>query len=86
MKGLCSGAEGFAAVTRVLQILLQTLLQDEISKDYKEFKCPLTDIPVKPHTASELLRLVLRRHDSAHEVESDSDNEDEQDVDNVVSL
>ncbi|XP_064634719.1 tyrosine-protein kinase BAZ1B-like [Lineus longissimus] len=85
MKGLCSGADGFAAVSRVLAILLQTLLQDEISEDYKEFKCPLTEIPVKSHTTSELLRLVLRKHDSDHVSDEGCDSEDEaeQDIDDV---
>ncbi|XP_055996600.1 tyrosine-protein kinase BAZ1B-like isoform X2 [Ostrea edulis] len=63
MKALCNGKEGFLYISRVLVVLLQTLLQDQISEDYQEMRVSLSDIPVNPYTASELVRLCLRRQD-----------------------
>ncbi|XP_033752647.1 tyrosine-protein kinase BAZ1B-like isoform X2 [Pecten maximus] len=77
MKALSCGNEGFTYLSRALVVLLQTLLQDEISEDYQEIRVPLSDIPVNPCTASELTRLCLRRQDDGgHSYE----DEDEQEV------
>ncbi|XP_078333883.1 tyrosine-protein kinase BAZ1B-like isoform X2 [Crassostrea virginica] len=90
MKALCSGKEGFLYIGRVLVVLLQTLLQDEISEDYQEMRVPLSDIPVSPYTASELVRLCLRRQDvedqSTSNVSADSDLDEEVDAEIIQQL
>lgn len=63
MKALAGGSQGFAYLSRVLSVLLQTLLQDEIAEGYSELKVPLRDIAVNPYTVSELVRLCLRKDD-----------------------
>lgn len=82
MKALCSGKEGFLYISRVLVVLLQTLLQDQISEDYEEMRVSLSDIPVNPYTASELVRLCLRRQDV--EDQSTSNLSAETDLDEEV--
>ncbi|CAL1535554.1 unnamed protein product [Lymnaea stagnalis] len=59
MKALVGGSSGFTYLSRVLNVLLQTLLQDQIAKGYKEFNTQLSDIAVSAYTASELVRLCL---------------------------
>ncbi|CAH1232867.1 BAZ1B [Branchiostoma lanceolatum] len=86
MKALVAGGEGFAYLSRVLVILLQTLLQDDIMEDHKEVGVALRDIPVTMHSASELVRLCLKKHEEEEEEEEDSGDEDEEkirDVDEV---
>ncbi|KAI8504967.1 Tyrosine-protein kinase baz1b [Branchiostoma belcheri] len=86
MKALVAGGEGFAYLARVLVILLQTLLQDDIMEDHKEVGVALGDIPVTMHSASELVRLCLKKHEEEEEEEEESDEEDEEkirDVDEV---
>eukprot|EP00058_Branchiostoma_floridae_P006406 XP_002591894.1 hypothetical protein BRAFLDRAFT_125529 [Branchiostoma floridae] len=87
MKALVAGGEGFAYLSRVLVILLQTLLQDDIMEDHKEVGVTLRDIPVTMHSASELVRLCLKKHEEEEEEEEeDSGDEDEEkirDVDEV---
>ncbi len=82
MESLAAGGKGFDYVSRVLVVLLQTLLQDEIADDYKELKVKLADIPANLYTASELVRLCLRRNDSA---DAPDDSFDDDDCDEVVS-
>lgn len=73
MKALVSGKDGFTYLSRVLTVLLQTLLQDQLAEDYRELNVPLTEIPVNPCTCSELVRLCLRKLD-------DSDNKSDKNV------
>ncbi|XP_077863492.1 tyrosine-protein kinase BAZ1B-like [Saccoglossus kowalevskii] len=84
VQALASGAQGFGYISRVIVILLQTLLQDAIAEDYKELSVVLSDIPVNMHTASELVRLCLRPHDdeydSSHDGDSDVDDIKDDDV------
>ncbi|XP_077978529.1 LOW QUALITY PROTEIN: tyrosine-protein kinase BAZ1B-like [Glandiceps talaboti] len=87
MKALVSGNEGFGYLSRVLVILLQTLLQDGIAEDYRELDAAVSDIPVNcilhlMHTASELVRLCLRPHDD--EVNRDDDNDDDDSDDEMT--
>ncbi|XP_061178155.1 tyrosine-protein kinase BAZ1B-like isoform X1 [Saccostrea echinata] len=90
MKALCSGKEGFLYIGRVLVVLLQTLLQDQISEDYQEMRVSLSDIPVNPYTASELVRLCLRRQDvedqSTSNVSTDTDLDEEVSDDIIQQL
>ncbi|GFO01346.1 tyrosine-protein kinase baz1b-like [Plakobranchus ocellatus] len=75
MKALVGGASGFTYLSRVLNVLLQTLLQDQITKGCEELSTQLSDIAVSPYTASELVRLCVRR---------DEDEDDDDIVDNDV--
>lgn len=64
-------------MNRVLVILLQTLLQDEIAEDYGELGMKLSEIPLTLHSVSELVRLRLRKSDAQEDSEgSDDDNKD----------
>uniref|UniRef100_A0A8C6J7N4 Tyrosine-protein kinase BAZ1B n=1 Tax=Melopsittacus undulatus TaxID=13146 RepID=A0A8C6J7N4_MELUD len=76
MEALCAEKGGFLYLNRVLVILLQTLLQDEIAEDYAELGMKLSEIPLTLHSASELVRLCLRKSDVQEESEV-SDNIDE---------
>ncbi|XP_071850696.1 tyrosine-protein kinase BAZ1B-like isoform X2 [Apostichopus japonicus] len=64
MKALVCDKEGFAYLSRMMVILLKTLLQDQITEDFVELGMKLSDIPVNMHTASELLRLSLLQADT----------------------
>ncbi|RUS86394.1 hypothetical protein EGW08_005844 [Elysia chlorotica] len=75
MKALVGGASGFTYLSRVLNVLLQTLLQDQIAKGCEELSTQLSDIAVSPYTASELVRLCIRRDE-----EDDDDGVDDSDV------
>ncbi|XP_051512211.1 tyrosine-protein kinase BAZ1B-like [Myxocyprinus asiaticus] len=57
---------GFLYLNRVLVVLLQTLLQDELAEGYSELDMSLSEIPLTMHSVSELVRLCLRPSD-AHE-------------------
>ncbi|XP_048225034.1 tyrosine-protein kinase BAZ1B [Perognathus longimembris pacificus] len=75
MEALTADKGGFLYLNRVLVILLQTLLQDEIAEDYGELGMKLSEIPLTLHSVSELVRLCLRRSDVQEESEgSDSDD------------
>ncbi|XP_025067152.1 tyrosine-protein kinase BAZ1B isoform X2 [Alligator sinensis] len=76
MEALCAEKGGFLYLNRVLVILLQTLLQDEIAEDYAELGMKLSEIPLTLHSASELVRLCLRKSDVQEESEV-SDTVDE---------
>ncbi|CAH1786083.1 unnamed protein product [Owenia fusiformis] len=77
MKALCNGKEGYTYLGRVCTVLLSTLLQDQISNDYKELDFKLSELPVTAGTASELLRLVLRSHDIEDKEDDESDASEE---------
>ncbi|XP_067654301.1 tyrosine-protein kinase BAZ1B-like [Haliotis asinina] len=84
MLALASGLQGSTYVARVLVVLLQTLLQDEIAEDYKELRVKLGDVPVNPYTASELARLCLRRNDSGHTDDSFEEEDDSEVPDQII--
>ncbi|ROJ25339.1 Tyrosine-protein kinase BAZ1B [Anabarilius grahami] len=69
MEALAGDKAGFLYLNRVLVVLLQTLLQDELAEGYSELDMPLSEIPLTMHSISELVRLCLRPSD-AHEEES----------------
>nr|XP_033487187.1 tyrosine-protein kinase BAZ1B [Epinephelus lanceolatus] len=69
MEALAGERSGFLYLNRVLVVLLQTLLQDELAEGYSELDMPLSEIPLTMHSASELARLCLRPCD-AHGEES----------------
>lgn len=60
MEALAGERQGFLYLNRVLVVLLQTLLQDELAEGYSELDVPLSEIPLTMHSASELARLCLR--------------------------
>ncbi|XP_015228212.1 PREDICTED: tyrosine-protein kinase BAZ1B [Cyprinodon variegatus] len=74
MEALAGERSGFHYLNRVLVVLLQTLLQDELAEGYSELDMSLSEIPLTMHSASELTRLCLRPCD-AHE-ESAKGSED----------
>ncbi|XP_037596318.1 tyrosine-protein kinase BAZ1B [Cebus imitator] len=78
MEALSADKGGFLYLNRVLVILLQTLLQDEIAEDYGELGMKLSEIPLTLHSVSELVRLCLRRSDVQEESEG-SDTDDNKD-------
>ncbi|XP_061575172.1 tyrosine-protein kinase BAZ1B [Cololabis saira] len=69
MEALAGERSGFHYLNRVLVVLLQTLLQDELAEGYSELDMHLSEIPLTMHSASELARLCLRPCD-AHGEES----------------
>ncbi|XP_026183205.1 tyrosine-protein kinase BAZ1B isoform X2 [Mastacembelus armatus] len=75
MEALAGERSGFLYLNRVLVVLLQTLLQDELAEGYSELDMPLSEIPLTMHSASELARLCLRPCD-AHSEESGQGSED----------
>ncbi|XP_030007465.1 tyrosine-protein kinase BAZ1B isoform X2 [Sphaeramia orbicularis] len=75
MEALAGDRSGFLYLNRVLVVLLQTLLQDELAEGYSELDMPLSEIPLTMHSASELARLCLRPCD-AHGEESVQGSED----------
>uniref|UniRef100_A0A3B5QAP4 Tyrosine-protein kinase BAZ1B n=1 Tax=Xiphophorus maculatus TaxID=8083 RepID=A0A3B5QAP4_XIPMA len=86
MEALAGERSGFHYLNRVLVVLLQTLLQDELAEGYSELDMSLSEIPLTMHSASELTRLCLRPCD-AHD-ESGQGSEDSGAVggyDDVVS-
>ncbi|XP_068601500.1 tyrosine-protein kinase BAZ1B [Brachionichthys hirsutus] len=64
MEALAGERSGFLYLNRVLVVLLQTLLQDELAEGYGELDMPLSEIPLTMHSASELARLCLRSCDA----------------------
>ncbi|XP_068173733.1 tyrosine-protein kinase BAZ1B [Antennarius striatus] len=74
MEALAGDRSGFLYLNRVLVVLLQTLLQDELAEGYSELDMPLSEIPLTMHSASELARLCLRPCD-AHADESGQGSE-----------
>ncbi|XP_023663028.1 tyrosine-protein kinase BAZ1B-like isoform X2 [Paramormyrops kingsleyae] len=75
MEALATKQAGFLYLNRVLVILLQTLLQDELAEGYSELDMPLSEIPLTMHSVSELVRLCLRPSD-AHDEGSGHGSED----------
>ncbi|XP_041365624.1 tyrosine-protein kinase BAZ1B-like [Gigantopelta aegis] len=87
MKALVSGKSGYGYLTRVLVILLQTLLQDQLAEGYSELKVQLSDIPVNNYTVSELVRLCLRKNDTDDCDSEESFEEEDQEVpDGIIEL
>ncbi|KAM3875427.1 tyrosine-protein kinase BAZ1B [Diretmus argenteus] len=64
MEALAGERAGFLYLNRVLVVLLQTLLQDELAEGYSELDMPLSEIPLTMHSVSELVRLCLRPCDT----------------------
>ncbi|XP_055735910.1 tyrosine-protein kinase BAZ1B-like [Salvelinus fontinalis] len=64
MEALAGEEAGFLYLNRVLVVLLQTLLQDELAEGYSELDMPLSEIPLTLHSVSELVRLCLRPCDA----------------------
>ncbi|XP_047449966.1 tyrosine-protein kinase BAZ1B [Mugil cephalus] len=75
MDALAGERSGFLYLNRVLVVLLQTLLQDELAEGYSELDMPLSEIPLTMHSVSELARLCLRPCD-AHGEDSGQGSED----------
>nr|XP_015223247.1 PREDICTED: tyrosine-protein kinase BAZ1B isoform X2 [Lepisosteus oculatus] len=67
MEALVADKGGFLYLNRVLVILLQTLLQDELAEGYSELDMVLSEIPLTLHSVSELVRLCLRPWDAQEE-------------------
>ncbi|XP_062408116.1 tyrosine-protein kinase BAZ1B [Sardina pilchardus] len=73
LEALGGERAGFLYLSRVLVVLLQTLLQDELAEGYSELDMPLSEIPLTMHSASELVRLCLRPSDQDQESARGSD-------------
>ncbi len=89
MKALCNGANGLPYISQVLYILLQTLLQDGIAEDYKELTVPLSALTITQYSASELVRLCLRKVDTEQKEEendNDSTNSDTSDPQEEIEV
>ena len=54
------------------------MLQDQISEDYKELKTPLRDIAINKFTATELIRLAMRKRDEEDEEDEEEDEDDDE--------
>ncbi|XP_036440921.1 tyrosine-protein kinase BAZ1B isoform X3 [Colossoma macropomum] len=54
-EALAADKGGFLYLNRVLVVLLQTLLQDELAEAYSELDMPLSEIPLTMHSVSELM-------------------------------
>ncbi|KAJ8402237.1 hypothetical protein AAFF_G00371020 [Aldrovandia affinis] len=67
MEALAAEKGGFLYLNRVLVVLLQTLLQDELAEGYSELDMALSEIPLTMHSVSELVRLCLRPLDAQGE-------------------
>ncbi|XP_053131210.1 tyrosine-protein kinase BAZ1B [Hemicordylus capensis] len=80
MEALSAEKGGFLYLNRVLVILLQTLLQDEIAEDYRELGMKLSEIPLTLHSVSELVRLCLRKSDVQEESEASEAVEENKDL------
>ncbi|KAM4699582.1 tyrosine-protein kinase BAZ1B [Discoglossus pictus] len=78
MEALTAEKGGFLYLNRVLLVLLQTLLQDEIAEDYGELGMKLSEIPLTLHSVSELVRLCLRKSDAPAGESDVSDKRDEE--------
>ncbi|XP_052008619.1 tyrosine-protein kinase BAZ1B-like isoform X1 [Xyrauchen texanus] len=76
MEAIAGEKAGFLYLNRVLVVLLQTLLQDELAEGYSELDVPLSEIPLTMHSVSELVRLCLRPSD-AHEGEESARSSDD---------
>ncbi|KAM8975165.1 tyrosine-protein kinase BAZ1B isoform 2-T2 [Pelodytes ibericus] len=85
MEALAAEKGGFLYLNRVLVVLLQTLLQDEIAEDYGEMSMKLSEIPLTLHSASELVRLCLRKSD-APAGESDGSDKGEEGSDGSATF
>ncbi|KAJ8266565.1 hypothetical protein GJAV_G00131950 [Gymnothorax javanicus] len=72
MEALAAEKGGFLYLSRVLVVLLQTLLQDELAEGYSELDMPLSEIPLTMHSVSELVRLCLRPQDAQGDGEGGS--------------
>uniref|UniRef100_A0A8B9JGJ2 Tyrosine-protein kinase BAZ1B n=1 Tax=Astyanax mexicanus TaxID=7994 RepID=A0A8B9JGJ2_ASTMX len=75
VEALASDKGGFNYLNRVLVVLLQTLLQDELAEAYSELDMPLSEIPLTMHSVSELVRLCLRPSDAQCDESSHSSDE-----------
>lgn len=67
---------GFLYLNRVLVVLLQTLLQDELAEGYSELDMPISEIPLTMHSVSELVRLCLRLSDQDQDSARGSEEND----------
>lgn len=76
LEALGSDSAGFLYLSRVLVVLLQTLLQDELAEGYNELDMPLSEIPLTMHSASELVRLCLRPSDHQDQDSAKGSDED----------
>ncbi|KAJ8256724.1 hypothetical protein COCON_G00188760 [Conger conger] len=84
MEALVGNGAGFLYLSRVLVILLQTLLQDELAEGYSELDTSLSELPLTTHSVSELARLCLRPCDAQGE-ESEAEGRAQGGYDDVLS-
>nr|CAB3225102.1 tyrosine-protein kinase BAZ1B [Phallusia mammillata] len=82
-EALTNGKQGFSVTSRILVVLLQTLLADDIAKDYMELDYKLNKVHVTPDVCCELTRICLRQVDE--ELDDDADNNTAQNVDNALN-
>ncbi|KAK2190073.1 hypothetical protein NP493_90g03009 [Ridgeia piscesae] len=84
MKALVEGEKGFAYLSHVLVIMLQTLLQDGVAEGYMELAMPLADLPANLYTVSELVRLCLRHDDDVDSMSDEGIDDDEYMVSDAI--
>lgn len=60
LKALGSGREGYSYISKILVILLESLLQDETSENCKTFNTKLGQIQINSSTAGELIREIMK--------------------------
>ncbi|XP_069470886.1 tyrosine-protein kinase BAZ1B [Ambystoma mexicanum] len=79
MEALTAEKGGFLYLNRVLLMMLQTLLQDEIAEDYAELGMKVSEIPLTLHSVSELVRLCLRKSDVLEDSDGSSPGDNAED-------
>merc|ERR1739838_569056 len=65
-QAVTTGSAGFKLTSKLLVGLLQTLLTDEIAKDYSELDFNLSQVHIVPENSCELTRICLRSHDDEY--------------------
>ncbi|CAK8676632.1 unnamed protein product [Clavelina lepadiformis] len=79
-EAVTAGRNGFGLTRKILVLLLQTLLADDIARDYTEVEYHLNQILVTPEMSCEMTRICLRQHD---EEPDDVKSESSSNADNV---
>ncbi|XP_078484589.1 tyrosine-protein kinase BAZ1B [Ciona intestinalis] len=74
IEAVTMGRKGYALTSRILVVLLQTLLADDIAKDYMELGYRLNQVQVTPTICCELMRICLRQNDDELDEEKSDSN------------
>nr|XP_018670950.1 tyrosine-protein kinase BAZ1B isoform X2 [Ciona intestinalis] len=74
IEAVTMGRKGYSLTSRILVVLLQTLLADDIAKDYMELGYRLNQVQVTPTICCELMRICLRQNDDELDEEKSDSN------------